>query len=71
VRGSELIRKIEKIAKKRDLSVQFKPRRGKGSHGTLIVGERFAIIPDAKNELKSGTMAAILKQLGIHRSEID
>lgn len=71
MRGSELIRKIEKFAKKRNLSVQFELRRGKGSHGTLIVGERFTIIPDAKKELKSGTLTAILKQLGIERSEID
>lgn len=59
------------MAEKRQLPVEFKSRRGKGSHGTLFVGERFAIIPDPKRELKKGTLAAILRQLDMDRSELD
>jgi mRNA interferase HicA len=71
VKGSELIRKIENLAKKQHLTVEFRPRRGKGSHGTLIFGGRFAVVPDVKKELKKGTMAAILKQLEIDKSQLE
>jgi mRNA interferase HicA len=67
VKGSELIRKVEALGKQTGLAVRFLPARGKGSHGTLLYGDRFAIVPDVKKELKTGTQAAILKSLGINK----
>ncbi|HLB57584.1 MAG TPA: type II toxin-antitoxin system HicA family toxin [Gammaproteobacteria bacterium] len=45
-------------------------RRGKGSHSTLVYGQRFTIIRNLKDELKTGTYNAMLKQLGINENEL-
>lgn len=42
---------------------RFDPRRGKGGHGRVWVGERFTTIPSG--ELKTGTRRGILKTLGL------
>lgn len=44
--------------------------RGKGSHCTIEYGDRFTIIRNLKDELKTGTYNAILKQLGIRKNEL-
>jgi len=44
--------------------------RGKGSHATLYFGERFTILRDPKDELKSGTLHGMLRQLGITIADI-
>lgn len=43
--------------------------RGKGSHSTIEHGDRFTIIRNLKDELKTGTLNAMLKQLGISKKE--
>lgn len=45
--------------------MEFVPERGKGSHGMLYFGGRFTIIRNLKDELKTGTLHAMLKQLGL------
>jgi len=65
-----LVRKVKRLGDRRSISVSFRPERGKGSHGTLHFGERRATIPDLKKELKSGTLGAILRQLGLSHSEL-
>jgi mRNA interferase HicA len=45
-------------------------RRGKGSHSTLVYGKRFTIIRNLKDELKTGTYKAMLKQLGITEDDL-
>ena len=66
MRGSEFIRKVERIGRELKTPVEFMPERGKGSHGTLYFGERRTTVPDPKRELKTGTLRAMLKQLGIN-----
>lgn len=56
------------MAKVRGLGCRVDEKRGKGSHLTLYFGDRFAVVP--RGELKSGTLAAILKQLGVEKDEI-
>jgi mRNA interferase HicA len=70
VRGSEFIRRVEKTGKERNVTVQYAPRRGKGSHGTLFYGQEFTIIRNPKDELKTGTQHAMLRQLGLKLSDI-
>ncbi|HTM63135.1 MAG TPA: type II toxin-antitoxin system HicA family toxin [Gammaproteobacteria bacterium] len=67
---SEFLRKIKKYAKNNGIKVELIQRRGKGSHNTLIVGDRFTIIRNLKDELKTGTYLAMLKQLGINEEEL-
>jgi len=70
MKGSELLRKIKKLAKEKGIKVELIQRRGKGSHSTLMYGQRFTIIRNLKDELKTGTYNAMLKQLGINEDEL-
>ena len=70
MKGSEFLKKIKKLAKKKNVKIELIQRRGKGSHSTLIYGTRFTIIRNLKDELKTGTYNAMLKQLGIDEEEL-
>lgn len=48
----------------------FRKERGKGSHGTLYYGSRFTVVRNLKDELKPGTLYAMLKQLGLTLDEL-
>lgn len=65
VKGSEFIRKVEKLGRETKVEVSFVPQRGKGSHGTLYLGDKWTVVRNPKDELKTGTLHAMLKQLGI------
>ena len=68
--GNEFIRKVKKLGRKNGVTVQFVARRGKGSHGTLFYGSRFTIVRNPKDELKTGTLHAILAQLGLSLEDL-
>jgi mRNA interferase HicA len=70
MKGSEFIRKVKKLAKTRNIKVRIDKKRGKGSHLTLYFGDRFTIIRNLKDELKTGTYRAMLSQLGIREDEL-
>lgn len=70
MKGSEFVRKITKLAHKTNVLVKMEYRRGKGSHSTLFFGEKFTIIRNLKDELKTGTYKAMLKQLGINEKQL-
>ena len=59
------MRKIKRLARTRGISVQVVSKRGKGSHVTLHYGERRTIMQALKRELPTGTLHAMLEQLGI------
>jgi len=56
VSGRETIRALEKIG--------FDVTRQRGSHVVLRKGSQGCVVPDHK-ELKTGTLAGILKQAGV------
>jgi len=70
VTGSEFINRVRKIGKTRGVPVKFVAERGKGSHGTLYFGDRRTIVRNPKDELKKGTLGAMVRQLGIKRREL-
>ena len=70
MRGNELIKKAQTLRKERGIAVRVDKKRGKGSHQTLYFGERKTIIRDPKDELKTGTYHAVLKQLGISEKDL-
>jgi mRNA interferase HicA len=71
VKGSELVRRLRRVGRKRGVEVLFVTERGKGSHGTLYFGSSFTIVRDLKDELKTGTLHAMLKQLGLTLKDIE
>ena len=70
MKGSEFVKKVKKLGKANDLEVWIDRKRGKGSHVTLYYGNKFTIVRNLKDELKTGTLKAMLKQLGIKEDEI-
>lgn len=43
---------------------------GKGSHGVLKLGDTRTIVRNPKDELKTGTYHAMLKQLGLSEKDL-
>ena len=70
MKGSEFLRKLKKLGKEKGIKVKLIEERGKGSHCTIEYGDCFNIIRNLKDELKSGTYNAMLKQLGISKNEL-
>jgi mRNA interferase HicA len=71
VKGSELVRRLRKVGRQRGSVVELVPERGKGSHCTLYFGERFTVVRNLKDELKTGTLHAMLKQLGLTPQDLN
>jgi mRNA interferase HicA len=70
MRGNEFITKVKRLTKERGLEFRVEKKRGKGSHQTLYFDDKFTIIRDPKDELKTGTFQAMLKQLGLTKDDI-
>jgi mRNA interferase HicA len=68
--GSEFIRRIRRLGRQHGIEVRLLKARGKGSHQTLFYGNRRTIVRDPKDELKTGTYHAMLKQLGLNRDDL-
>ena len=68
--GNEFVRRIRRIGRERGVAVRFESRPGKGSHGRLYFGERFATVKDRRKEIGTGLLAAMLRQLGLNREDI-
>lgn len=71
MRGNEFIRRVQRYAKAHGLRFEWRPDLGKGSHGILILGDRRTVVRNPKDELKTGTLHAMLKQLGLLREDIE
>jgi len=67
VTSEEFIRRARAYARRTGQRARFDPKHGKGSHGRVYVGGRFATLP--RGELKKGVLAAMLRQLDIDRGE--
>lgn len=69
--GDEFVRRIRRIGRERGVAVRFESRPGKGSHGRLHYGERFATVKDRNKEIGAGLLAAMLRQLGLNRADLE
>lgn len=69
--GAEFLRKLKLLADRRHLVIHFDHKRGKGSHGTIHFGPKRTVLPNIKRELPSGTLRAILKQLGLTPQDLE
>jgi mRNA interferase HicA len=70
VTGAEFIRLVRKYGRRRGIEVEFVPERGKGSHGTLYLGDRRATVKHRASELSSKLLHAMLKQLGLTMDDL-
>ncbi len=65
--GREFVRRARRYARKTGKEIRFDQRRGKGSHGTLYLGNRHTMVKHG--EISKGVLAIMLKHLGIDRKE--
>ncbi len=70
MRGNEFIRRVQKYAKRKGVSFTWRADRGKGSHGVLTLGDVRTVVRNPKDELKTGTYHAMLKQLGLTEHDL-
>lgn len=68
--GFEFIKKVRKLARAKNLSFEVNSERGKGSHVTIYYADRYTVLRNPRDDLKTGTYHAMLKQLDIDKSEI-
>ena len=45
-------------------------KRGKGSHVTPYFGKHLTVVRNPKDELKTGSLHAMCKQLGIEKADL-
>ena len=69
--GHEFVRRVRRLGRKRGVGTRFEARPGKGSHGRLYFGERFTTVKDRRKEIGVGLLAAMLRQLGLKREDLE
>jgi len=70
MKGSEFLKRIQKLAKTKALVCTWHPDQGKGSHGVLKLDDRRTTLRNLKDELKTGTYHGMLKQLGLTEKDL-
>ena len=68
--GREFIERVSEVARIRGVSVRIDSKRGKGSHITLYYGSRKTTVKDRRKEISAGLYSAMLRQLGLSRSDL-
>ena len=70
MKGAEFVRTLKRLGQAKGVPVRLVPHRGKGSHATLYYGSTRAIVQDLKRELPTGTLHALLRQLGLTMEDL-
>ena len=65
--GRGFVRRARRYARNTGQEFRFDPAHGKGSHGRLYIGSRFATVQ--RGEMSKSVLAMVLRQLGINRQE--
>jgi hypothetical protein len=68
----DLIRRLRRLAQKRDVAFDVIANRGKGGHWTVRFGAVRLPVPQAKRgDLAPGTLHAILRGFGLRREDLE
>ena len=70
MKGNEFLKKLKSLAERKGWQFEWRPDEGKGSHGALYLNGNKTIVRNLKDELKTGTFHAMLKQLGIKENDL-
>jgi predicted RNA binding protein YcfA (HicA-like mRNA interferase family) len=70
VKGSEFLRKLQQLARRRGVRFQYESSLGKGSHGRVWLGAASTTLKDPKKELGTGLLRAICRDLGIEPRDL-
>lgn len=70
VKGSEFLRKLQRLARRRGVRFHYEPSLGKGSHGRVWLEKVSTIMKDPKKELGTGLLRAMCRDLGIEPRDL-
>jgi mRNA interferase HicA len=70
VKGSEFLRKLQRLARNRGLRFQYDSSLGKGSHGRVWLENQSTILKDPKKELGTGLLHSMCRDLGIESRDL-
>ena len=70
MKGSEFLRRLKALARRKKLTLTWRAERGQGSHGTIYLGGRHTVVKDRKNEISPGLLAGMCSQLGIRKEDL-
>jgi len=62
----EFIRRARRYSRQSGLEFRYDPRRGKGSHGRIFVGDRLTAIKSSNKTIGIGLLRKMLKDLEIN-----
>jgi hypothetical protein len=65
VKGSEFLRRLGRLAARRETRFRYEPSLGKGSHGRVWFRAASTTLKDLKKELGRGLLRAMCRDLGI------
>ncbi len=69
--GNELLRKLRRLARRRNVDFEFDPAGGKGGHGVIVFDGRRTILRSSRHkELPKGGLHGMLADLGIDPKEL-
>ena len=69
VTGQQFIDRVREIGRSRGIAVRIDTMKGKGSHILLLYGSHRTIVKDRRKELGAGLLSAMIRQLGLQRSD--
>jgi mRNA interferase HicA len=70
MKGTEFLRKLQRLARRRGVRFQYDPRLGKDSHGRVWLDTESTTLKDPKKELGKGLLLAMCRDLRIEPSEL-
>lgn len=70
VTGSEFLRKLHRLARRRGVRFQYEAGLGKGSHGRVWLGTASTTLKDPKKELGTGLLHAMCRDLKIDTRDL-
>jgi mRNA interferase HicA len=69
VTSAEFLRRLRRYARRKGLQFTYDPRRGKGSHGRVLIGDRITTVKSGNKPIGSGLLRKMLTDLNIDPNE--
>ena len=69
VKGRDFIDRVSEIGREQGVPVRIDTKRGEGSHITVYYGARKTVVKDRRKEIPAGLLSAMIRQLGLDRSD--
>jgi mRNA interferase HicA len=71
VKGAEFLRRIQRLARRKDLACHFVATKGKGSHGRLYLEQEFTTLKDRKKEIGRDLLSKMCRDLNIDPHDLE